>query len=418
LDYHWANKDIGPSGNTMTILDLTYEVGLTPKKVSSTQGGEYKSACPRCGGKDRFFIQPHKRMKNCSGYYRCRQCDCNGDTIQFAMDFLGLDFKSAAERSKATIPEKKTFFMNHISRKNTFTPAKINATNQLWQSKANAFIAWAHQQILNQSHILQALEKRGLSPDAIRTYKIGWNPNEVWRDRHTWGLEQQDESEKKLWLPQGIVIPSLEKNGDVQRIKIRRTAWQDSDTIGKYIAIPGSMNGLTIIGDKRNEIMIVVESELDAYAIHYAMSDFVCVIAVGSNTKNPDNITDHLAKTKKHLLICHDNDDAGIVMLNKWKQLYVHAKGYPTSIGKDIGEAVEQGFQIRSWILQHGWIGSLDQELINWALQYINHRTITRHAYINLEKEIALGSISSRAKTGELQHGLKFMEELIQQNKQ
>jgi hypothetical protein len=394
----------------MTLLDLACNVSLIPKKVASTQGGEYKSACPRCGGKDRFFIQPYRKMKNCSGYYQCRQCNCNGDMIQFAMDFLDLDFKSAVEHVKAIIPDKQSFILNHTSQKNIFTPAKINSANQQWQLKAKSFIAWTHQQIFNQPDTLHMLEKRGLPLAAIRQYNIGWNPKEIWRDKITWGLE---ETESKLWLPRGIVIPSLETNGNVQRIKIRRYEWQENDTVGKYIAISGSMNGLTIIGDKNNEIMVVVESELDAYAIHHATSDFVCVIAVGSNIKNPDNITDLLARTKNQLLICHDNDDAGIAMLNKWQHLYSHAKSYPTPIGKDIGEAVGQGLQMRPWILQHAWTNSSDQELIKWSLEYMNQKRITRHGYKNLEKEIALGPTSFRAKTGELLAGLKLMQQLI-----
>jgi len=98
-------------------------------------------------------------------------------------------------------------------------------------------------------------------------------------------------------------------------------------------------------------IMVVVESELDAYAIDYVAHDFVCAIAVGSNIKNPDNLTDRLAKNAKSLLICHDNDEAGQKMLIKWQRLYSHAIGYPTPLGKDIGEAVKQGFNIREWLL-------------------------------------------------------------------
>ena len=98
--------------------------------------------------------------------------------------------------------------------------------------------------------------------------------------------------------------------------------------------------------------MVVVESELDAYAVDLAVHDLVCTIAVGSNIKNPDNVTDRLAKNIKLLLICHDNDLAGAKMLMKWKNLYPHAIGYPTPIGKDIGEAIQNGFNIREWLSQ------------------------------------------------------------------
>jgi DNA primase len=114
------------------------------------------------------------------------------------------------------------------------------------------------------------------------------------------------------------------------------------------------MNGLNIIGDTRQPAMIVVESELDAYAIDYVAHDIVCAVAVGSNIKNPDNITDLYAKKTARLLICHDNDIAGVQMLKKWKHLYPHARAFPTPIGKDIGEAIQQGLNIQEWLHQNG----------------------------------------------------------------
>ena len=114
------------------------------------------------------------------------------------------------------------------------------------------------------------------------------------------------------------------------------------------------MNGLSLIGSTQHKIMVVVESELDAYALHHAAHDVACVVAVGSNIKNPDYVTDYHAKKAASLLICHDNDDAGKSMLVKWKNLYKHAKSYSTPMGKDVGEAVQKGLDIRQWLLQGG----------------------------------------------------------------
>src|SRR5439155_6306936 len=90
----------------MILLDLAHAVGLSPKKTSYTHGGEYHSPCPRCGGKDRFYIQPQRQQKNCVGYYACRQCGIKGDTIQFAMDFFGLNFVDAVARVDGQLPER------------------------------------------------------------------------------------------------------------------------------------------------------------------------------------------------------------------------------------------------------------------------------------------------------------------------
>lgn len=223
----------------------------------------------------------------------------------------------------------------------------------------------------------------------------------------------QEDSKINLWIPRGIVIPSLSSNGNVQRIKIRRTAWQQNDSIAKYIALQGSMNGFTRVGDEDKHLMIFVESELDAYAIHHATSDLTSVIAVGSNIKKPDNITDFYAK-KGNVLLCYDNDRGGQAMYDSLKQLYPHAYAYPTPIGKDIGEAIEQGLELRPWILQHTWQGHPHQAIVDYALRYMSRWTQTGTAYNELEKEIAMGPQSSRAKTGELIDGLQLMKQLIE----
>ena len=393
----------------MTLLDLAHQTGLQPKYAASTAGGEYHSECPVCGGKDRFYIQPEKEMPNCKGYYRCRQCEISGDTIQFAMDFKGIAFKEAVEYVSATLPERNNYLKP--ATRASFTPAQICPPPNLWQTKATALVTWAHKNIWEEKEILGLLDKRGLPAEVIRRYKIGWNPQEIVRNKEDWGIAHQQDN-NRLWIPAGIVIPSLERNGDVQRIKIRRTAWKPTDTIGKYIALPSNMSGLTIIGDTQKDLMIVVESELDAYAIHCAIYDVAFVVAVGSNIRNPDNVTDYFAK-RKALLICYDNDEGGNAMWNKWKKLYPHAYPYPAPLGKDIGESVEQGLKIRPWILQYKWDKTIDQELIDYALKYI-HESTTRHGFTSsYESEIFMGPNSPRAKTRELQRGLRLMREWI-----
>ena len=141
-------------------------------------------------------------------------------------------------------------------------------------------------------------------------------------------------------------------------------------------------------------------------------------VAVGGSTKNPDNITDFLAKQKDiTLLICPDNDEGGAKLLEKWQKLYSHARPYPVPVGKDIGEAITQGFDIRTWLSKFNsnnkWDNE-DKELIEWILDYISKRIVTREAYTKLKNEILLGPRSSRAISGELQNELKLIKTLIE----
>jgi len=337
----------------MTILELAVQSGLNPQWAASTAGGEYHSSCPACGGKDRFYIQPNKQMSNCMGSYRCRQCGVNGDAIQFARQFLNFSFQEAAKAVNAIIPEKTSWPI--LKKPRTSPIIVLMEPPTQWTTSATAYVEQAHRTLLLKKEVLEFLASRGLPMNVIMHHKFGWSDKDQFLSRTDWGLKKQLNKEGKpssLWIPKGLLIPVNKPTGQVIRLKVRRPDWKDGDTLPKYVIIPGSMNGLSIIGDTEHTTMIVVESELDGYAIHHIAHDFAFVVAVGSNIKNPDSLTDYLAAKASTLLICHDNDDAGKKMLAKWRIFYPLAKGYPTPIGKDIGEAIQKGLDIRQWLFQ------------------------------------------------------------------
>ena len=339
----------------MTLLELTRQAGLNPKWVASTAGDEYHSACPSCGGTDRFYIQPNRQMAKCLGAYCCRQCGIYGDTIQFARQFLNYSFQEAAQIAGANITERS--ILAYPASAYASRLVTLKSPPKEWIIRATDFVDQAHKYLMHKQDILEYLAHRGLPLTAVQRYKLGWSDNDQFLSRSSWGLTQllgPDGKSRSLWIPKGLIIPTADSSGQIIRLKARRYDWQEGDGLPKYVAISGSMNGLNLIGSLRRTAMVVVESELDAYAVDFAAYDLVCTIAVGSNIKNPDNVSDRLAKNMKLLLICHDNDSAGAIMLTKWKNLYSHAIGYPTPIGKDVGEAIQNGFNIKEWLLQAG----------------------------------------------------------------
>jgi DNA primase len=322
--------------------------GINPKRVAGTEGGEYHSACPICSGTDRFYIQPNRQMNKCQGYYCCRKCGISGDTIQFARQFLNYSFQEATQLIGANT-EKRIFPCS--ARVYTYRPIMLQPPSKEWIMCASDFVDQAHKQLLHKSDVLEYLTHRGLPLASVELYKLGWSDKDLFLPRISWGLPELLEN-RPLWIPKGLVIPTMEHDGKVVRLKVRRYNWHEGDKLPKYVAISGSMNGLSIIStSKQAKTVVVVESELDAYAVDFVAHDFACTIAVGSNIKNPDNVTDRLARKAQHLLICHDNDEAGTKMLNKWQRLYPHATNYPTPVGKDVGEAIQKGFNLREWLL-------------------------------------------------------------------
>lgn len=336
----------------MVLLELIEAAGISFRRVSGTGGGEYHSPCPKCGGTDRFFFQPARQMKCCQGMYRCRQCGIHGDSIQFCRDFLGLPWKEAVKRCHAEV-----YLENDRSHYQYTKPARKFAEgqppNDKWKEKALSFVNYAHNQLLSNPSYMQFLSNRGISNATIQKYKIGFTENKKSHygdfqvTRESFGLE---ETGKTLWIPAGYVIPSIEPSGEVIRIKIRRSKWKPDDKIGKYIALSGSMYGMTILGDRSMQIIVIVESELDAYSLIEKIADIALVVACGGNTKKPDIFTDHLIKNRR-AFICYDNDEGGEAMKDMWSKLYPKAVCISTPNGKDIGEFIENGGDLSSWLL-------------------------------------------------------------------
>lgn len=367
----------------MNLVNLAEEAGLRPKRVASTQGGEYHSSCPACAGNDRFIIQPNKQMSKCMGYYFCRKCGINGDSIQFCLDFLGYEsFREAAEHAGAVLsdmPERNTIPKYQLQTSSVVAPAAQ------WSKRAKDLVVEAHENLLCKHDVLDYLQKRGFSLDAVKLYQLGWLADDKNELGTLWGLSEKE----SIWISSGLVIPSKEFSGTIVRIKVRRLNWHPEDQLPKYVAISGSMTGLAIMGNKKGRAMIVVESELDAYAIHYVAGDLVTIVAVGGCIKNPDPVTDALAKRHGRLLICHDNDDAGRIMLAKWQQLYPHARPYPTPYGKDIGEACAQGFNVRDFILS-----ALPDDCLKQSSQ-CNNRIIEKESLLNTVETIETSETKS-----------------------
>lgn len=328
----------------MNILNMAQSIGLSPQKIASTNGGEYACACPNpaCDAdQDGFRMWPSKLARKCMGSYWCRKCGKSGDTIQFAREFLSLSFREAADKANAS---SVLHAYQPIQPRSYTTPALTPPPEQ-WQTRASKFVQWASVEIHSNPIALELLQKRGLPQEAVLNYRLGYCSSEFFIPCTDFGLQ----GTQPIRLPKGLVIPIFEPSGKLIRLKLRLNQDHCDHANPKYWEISGSMKGLNIIGSPQNPILVVVESELDGYALHYACGDFLFAIAVGSNCKNPDNVSDYWAK-RRRLFICHDNDSAGVIMSEKWKKWYPHSQNLPVPFGKDIGDAVGMGLNLRKWI--------------------------------------------------------------------
>jgi DNA primase len=318
----------------IALLDIAIDDQLAPKRVAATKGGEYHSPCPGCGGKDRFIIWPE------SNRYYCRQCGKSGDVIQYYRDFHGCSFKEACKRAHITPKNKKG---RRTRQSSFFIPQVASLPPPQWQLPATEFIDTCHDDLINTPNAIALLVKRGFSMDSIKRFRLGWN------NRSSFVEWLDEEPKRKIWLPKGIVIPTL-KEKKLVKMKIRRSEWYENDVYPKYVEIHGSMSAPSVYATDNNTLAIILESELDAMLIQQEADNMCTAIALGGASKKPDKGTHILLSEAPAILFSLDFDETGIKQLLWWKKQYRKLIVWVTPFEKSVGDAFIKGLDIKSWM--------------------------------------------------------------------
>ena len=336
------------------LLGLVESRGIRMRRVGRKNGGEWAGGCPFCGdsGKpdsDRFHVWPQQRSNISEGTFWCRQCGKRGDTVNFIMQTSGISFAEACYRLNIPLPESKALRTPAPAgaERRADQPKMIEPPNALWRTKARAFVETAYNAIWDHPDVIDWLAARGIPESAVGRYGLGWNAKDYYRPRAVWGLPpelKEDGRERKLWLPPGLVIPQVEK-GEIWRIRIRR----EGEAKPKYWAVPGSAMGCLVLGKGR--VAVVIESELDTIAVAIAAGDVVTAVGLGSAQIRPDAATAALLRNSIDILFALDFDRAGAKELKWWHEHYPKSRSWPVPDGKDPGEAVKAGEDLRAWIM-------------------------------------------------------------------
>lgn len=335
----------------MDLLERAKKDGRTYRKASTANGGEYHGPCPSCGGTDRFHIWPAQGEH---GTFWCRSCDLGGDAIEYLMTIEGIHFRDACKEVGKELPENDDYQAPRFRRPSsaeTFQPRVVAGPADLWIQHAEKFVQWAHEQLLANPEQLAWCAARGLGLEAVKTYRLGWNPGEkgkdLYRAREAWGLEtvlKENGKGKKLWLPIGIVIPCYQ-GGTLHRVRIRRP---EGDP--RYYLVPGSGTSPMLLGENM-KAFVIVEAELDAILIHHLAGDLTGAISQGNSTAKPDAIASVPLNSAIAILVALDSDDAGMNAAVWWKKHYPQAERWPVPAGKDPGDAHKAGVDLRAWVI-------------------------------------------------------------------
>lgn len=327
------------------------------KKVSSTNGGEYAGPCPVCGGDDRFRVWPEK------GRFWCRGCGEKGDLIQYFRWAEGMsypDASRAAGQDPKEYDRRRRYTHPELPPEGTAeprVPAEHAAPADGWRAHAEKFADACRQALLeNPAALARLADERGLTAASVERFGLGLNPADAWRDRAAWGLPPETSDKtgkpKRLWLPRGLVIPTL-VDGRLARLKIRRpVADADPEKGGfgpRYYFVPGSSAAVMRIGDGARAY-VVVESELDALLIAQEAGELAGVIALGTAGAKPDAGTDAQLAGAAAILVALDFDQAGEKASAWWLDNYRQAVRWPPAAGKDPGEFF-RAVDVRAWVL-------------------------------------------------------------------
>ena len=348
-------------------VDIVEVVSSTVRLRKS--GNNWLGLCPFHTEKTpSFSVSPSRQRFHCFG------CGVDGDVIDFVMRRDGVEFNDACRslgidvggtgngerrrRSMAT-PAPKVVHGDGGG-KDTRPPRQVDMPSDAWMGAADEFVSRCAMHLAENRDAMDWLSGRGISAESAMEYRLGWNPGRdgkaLYVPRKRWGLPQergQSGRPKPLWLPVGLVLPLLDRDGRVIQIRIRRT---DDDMrqflpAMKYRVVPGSGMATMVLG-RRMMDFVICENGLDAILVRQEAGDLVGAISTWSATTMPDAMTDAIMSRATRILVATDYDAAGRKGADMICTRYDQATWWPVPTGNDIGEAWAAGVDLREWIRQ------------------------------------------------------------------
>lgn len=290
-------------------------------------GSSLKAKCPFHNEKTpSFFVSPAR------GSYYCFGCNAKGDIFTFVQEFEGLDFVGAlrvlAQRAGVTLAKVDPKIRSEYARL------------YLCLEKAARFF---EEQLRKNAEVEQYLLGRGLRPETIHEWRIGFAPND-WRQLYEHLIKEgftPDEMKKvgliKTALPKEyntnsaqvgrlydtfrgrVMFPITDTAGRVIAFSGRILPALDDGKAGKYLNSPETVlfnKSATLYGfDKAKLIIrekdaaILVEGQMDLLMAHQA--GYAHAVAASGTALTAEQLT-RLKRLSENLLLSFDVDAAGL----------------------------------------------------------------------------------------------------------
>ena len=284
-------------------------------------GRDYQACCPFHHEKTPSFTVSEKKQ-----FYYCFGCGAKGNAISFLMDYDKLEFVEAVEELAASagieVPYEKR--PNQFGNKPDVSYQTKRNLYDLMQEIASFYQAQLPLNIPAQSY----LQQRGLSPDIIDRFQIGYVPNTMDTVLRQFGKNREEQ--KKLF---DLGMLSRNDRGNVYDKFRNRIMFPIRDKRGRTVAFGGRVltdekpkylnSPETITYHKGNELyglyealqindepekLLVVEGYMDVVTLHQAGFDNAVACMGTALTQEQIRL---LSRFTKELVLCYDNDGAG-----------------------------------------------------------------------------------------------------------
>lgn len=290
---------------------------------------------------------------------KCLSCGEAGDLITVYGALNGLEPAEAFRQFRAEFAPDSPVLTRPKSApvRRAWSPAEPKPSPAQWSDRAGEFVRHSVERLAGNPEALAQLAAWGVPDDVAAKCMIGWNDKDKAVPRASWGLPPEshpDGRPKKIWLPQGLVFPML-VGGRVVKIKIRRpNPEMPGGRTLRYWEVPGGATLFHRYGRPDCRVWVLVETERDGAMIWGQVRDMgIGCMALGGATKRPDADNAAILRASDLILNALDNDPAGAVNTAAfWQQEFPQSIRWPVpaSAGKDPGDAVGAGLDIRTWI--------------------------------------------------------------------
>jgi len=295
---------------SISLTDVVRSRGVSLKK----KGRQLWGLCPfHAEDEPSFAVDEKKGLWNCLG-----KCQTGGDAFSFVMKSDGINFKEAfallseSQPSKAANRKEKP-----IEKEITGADEPTMKTELEYLEKAAAYY---HKSLLKNEKAIAYLTSRGITPEAMRVFRIGFvdgslkdklNPDGK-SNLESLGLLNERGNETMF----GSVVFPLVDAGTNQTVSLYARHIEKR----QHLYLSGKRRGVfNPSGAKEAEEIILTESVIDALSLwSLGIRNVTCSYGVNGLT---DEIINHLAESRiKRVVLMLDADESGREAIGKFAE--------------------------------------------------------------------------------------------------